>query len=129
MVSAAAALNLLDGELDKLVDEWTQTLLADLNDHTTKTSLDLLPVERRKPLDGFMKKRSLPNILDQDFILALKEVLRGLTKVTVKTEDIRSALLSGGSPVTPHELKRRFEEYLDQLTRGKDLEKIRIVLE
>jgi hypothetical protein len=128
-VSVAARLSLLDSEMDKLVDEWTQTLLTDLDYPTTKTSLQLLPAGRRKLIDDFMKKRALPDSLDQDFILALKEVLRGLIKVSVKTADMRSALLSGGSPVTLHELKKRFEEYLDQLTKGKELEKIRIILE
>ena len=30
---------------------------------------------------------------------------------------------------TPEEMKRRFEEYIDQLTRGKDPAKVRIVIE
>jgi hypothetical protein len=33
-----------------------------------------------------------------------------------------------GGLVTPSELKERFEEYIDKLTRGKDLAKVRIVL-
>ena len=37
--------------------------------------------------------------------------------------------LSGGSPVTPAEMRKRFEEYLDQLTKGKEPGKVRIVLE
>lgn len=41
----------------------------------------------------------------------------------------RAALLSGGSPVTPAEMKQRFEEYLDQLTKGKEPGKVRIVVE
>ena len=43
--------------------------------------------------------------------------------------DLRGALLSGGSPVTPAEMKQRFEDYLDQLTKGKEPGKVRIVLE
>ncbi len=41
----------------------------------------------------------------------------------------RAALLSGGSPATPAEMKKRFEKYLDELTRGKEPGKVRIVLE
>jgi len=40
-----------------------------------------------------------------------------------------AALLSGGSPATPAEMKKRFEEYLDELTKGKEPGKVRIVLE
>jgi hypothetical protein len=49
--------------------------------------------------------------------------------VPVKIADLRAALLSGGSPVTPAEMKKRFEEYLDELTKGKEPGKVRIVLE
>jgi hypothetical protein len=59
----------------------------------------------------------------------LQEVLSGLTKVSVKIADLREALLSGGSPVTPVEMRKRFEEYLDGLTKGKEPGKVRIVLE
>jgi hypothetical protein len=38
-------------------------------------------------------------------------------------------LLSGGSPATPAEMKKRFEDYLDELTKGKEPGKVRIVLE
>ncbi|MDH7577640.1 MAG: DUF6079 family protein [Bacillota bacterium] len=126
---ASSVLDGLDDELDKLVENWTQTLLTNLEDPTTRANLDLLKPEPRKLVDGFIKKRSLPDDLDQDFIHALQEVLSGLLKVSVKTADLRAALLAGGSPVTPAEMKKRFEEYLDELTRGKEPGKVRIVLE
>jgi len=56
-------------------------------------------------------------------------VLSGLVEVAVKTEDLRAALLAGGSPATPAEMKKRFEEYLDELTKGHEQGKVRIVLE
>lgn len=46
-----------------------------------------------------------------------------------KPENLLAALISGGSPATPAEMKKRFEEYLDQLTKGKETGKVRIVLE
>jgi hypothetical protein len=126
---AATMLDALDGELDKLAENWTQTLLANLEDPTTKGNLSLLKPEQRKLVDGFIKKRTLPDNLDQDFIHALQEVLSGLTKVSVKIADLRAALLAGGSPATPAEMRKRFEEYLDHLTKGKEPGKVRIVLE
>lgn len=65
----------------------------------------------------------------QNIIHALQEVLSGLVKVSVKAADIREALLAGGSPATPAEMKKRFEEYLNKLTKGKETGKVRIVLE
>jgi hypothetical protein len=122
-------LDALDSELDELVENWTQTLLSNLEDPTTKGDLSLLKPEQRKLVDGFIKKRALPIDLESDFIQALQEVLSGLTKVPVKIADLRAALLSGGSPATPAEMRKRFEEYLDQLTKGKEPGKVRIVLE
>jgi hypothetical protein len=136
---AVTVLDGLDEELYKLVENWTQTLLTNLEDPTTKGSLELLPTERKKVVNSFIKKRVLPDLptegsaqageLGQDFIHALQEALSGLEKVSVKTADMRAALLAGGSPVTPAEIKKRFEEYLDELTKGKEPGKVRIVLE
>ena len=128
-VPAGTVLDDLDEELDKLVENWTQTLLTNLEDPTTKGNLDLLKPEPKKLVNGFIKKRALPDEINQDFIHALGEVLSGLQKVPVKIADLRAALLSGGSPVTPAEMKKRFEEYLDELTKGKEPGKVRIVLE
>ena len=126
---AGTVLDGLDDELEKLVTNWTQTLLTNLEDPTTKGNLDLLRPEPKMLVKGFMKKRALPDDLPQEFIHALGEVLSGLEKVTVKTDDLRTALLVGGSPATPVEMKKRFEDYLDELTKGKAPGKVRIVLE
>lgn len=126
---AAAVLNALDDELDNLVENWTRTLLTDLDDPTTKGNLNLLRPEPRKLVETFINSRALPDNLENDFIQALKEALSGLTKVLVKINDLRDALLSGGSPVTPAEINKRFTEFLDQLTKGKEPGKVRIVLE
>ena len=122
-------LNNLDTQLDSLIDDWTQTLLGNLEDPITKSNLDLIPSKPKKLINKFIKSRQLPDNLSQDFIQNIKEVLSGLIKVPVKSDDIRTALLSGGSPVTPVEMKRRFEEFLDDLTKGKEPGKVRIVLE
>jgi hypothetical protein len=126
---ANTILDLLDGELDKLGENWTQTLLANLEDPTTKETLSLLKPESRKLVDDFIKKRTLPDDLNQDFIHAMSEALLGLTKISIKIADLRDALFSGGSPATPVEMLKRFEEYLNELTKGKEPGKIRIVLE
>ncbi len=42
-----------------------------------------------------MRKLTLPDDLDQNFINALQEVLCGLTKVLFKMEDMRAPSLEG----------------------------------
>ena len=117
--------------------------MPNLEDPTTRGNLDLLNPEPRKLVEAFLERRKLPDLsagqageLGQDFIHALQEVLSWLVKVAVKTEDLRAALLKGGSPATPGDLsavqagmKKRFEEYLDELTKGYEPGKVRLVLE
>jgi hypothetical protein len=130
-VSASSAIVLegLDSELDKLLDSWTTTLLLNLDDPTIRQNLDLLKPKQRKLIESFINSRKLPQDLSQDFIQALKEVLSGLIKVIIKLDELKSALLSGGSPAAPEEMKRRFEEYLNEQIKGKEPQKVRIVLE
>ena len=127
--SAATVLESLDHDLDKIVEEWTQTLLSNLEDPTTQDNLSLLKPEAREIIDSFLKSRTLPEPLEQNFVAALQEALSGLTRVTIKISDFRNALLAGGSPITLEEMRKRFEEYIDSLVRGKELSKVRIVLE
>jgi len=126
---AKSALNSLDEELDKLVNNWIQTLLTNLDDPTTKANLNLLKPGARRLVNGFIKNREFPDEISQEFVHALQEVLSGLAKVSITIEDLRAALLAGGSPSTPAEMKKRFEEYLDQISKGKEPDKVRIVLE
>jgi len=129
LINVAVLLDQLDDELDKMIEDWTAALITNLEDPTTRGNLDLLKPEPRNLVDAFLKERKLPEELTPEFIDALQEVLSGLVKVAIRPEDLRAALLKGGSPATPSEMKKRFEEYLDELTRGNEPGKVRIVLE
>lgn len=126
---ASHALETLDRELDTLLSGWTQTLLDNLAHPSTKEQLDLLKPDQRKLVQGFLDSKTLPDAPTPDFIQAVGEVLRGLTKVVVTTEELRAALLTGGSPATLAEMKKRFEGYLDDKAKGNDPDKVRVVLE
>jgi hypothetical protein len=127
--SAAMALDQLEDELDNLVTSWINVLLANLEDPTIHENLELLKRDDRLLIKDFLKSRKLPDELGQDFIYALQEVFSGLTKVVIKTENLWQALSASGSPSTPSELRKRFDEYLNRLTKGREAGKIRIMLE
>jgi hypothetical protein len=129
LINAAAVLNAMDDELDRMLENWTKALLANLEDPITQANMDLLKIDDREPLEAFIKSKELPVPLDSNFVHALKEVLSGLVKVTVKAQELHTALQVTDGPATPAEMKKRFEEYIDQLTKGKDPAKVRIVLE
>ncbi|MFB3880971.1 MAG: DUF6079 family protein [Armatimonadota bacterium] len=127
--AAAAQLNDLDEELDLLHRQWVDTLLQNLDDPTTQEKMALLKAAQRKLLQAFISSRELPSPLGQDFVRAAREVLSGLLKVVVKVEDLRAALMAGGSPCMVEDMRRRFDEYVTELARGKDVAKVRVVLE
>lgn len=119
----------MDAQLDAMVAAWTSTILSNLEDPITQANMDLLKIDDREPLEAFIKSKELPVPLDSNFVHALKEVLSGLVKVTVNAQELQQALQVTDGPATPAEMKKRFEEYIDQLTKGKDPAKVRIVVE
>jgi hypothetical protein len=119
----------MDAQLDSMILAWTSTILNNLKDPITRTNVELLRVDDREPLMTFIESHELPVPLDGNVVHALKDALSGLIKVTVKARELQTALQVEDGPATPTEMKKRFEDYIDQLTRGKDSAKVRIVLE
>jgi hypothetical protein len=129
LLPAAGRLNKLDEDLDQLQANWQQTLLENLEDPFTQDSLDLLPAAPKKLIDAFLAARKLPEPVTSDFASAVQEALSGLEKITVKTDELRKALLHGGSPATPEDLRKRFDTLISERGKGKDATKLRFVIE
>jgi len=127
--AAGIELTALEADLERLADTWTQTLLSNLNDPSTQQNLQLVSSEARGRIAEFVEQQVFPEDLGEEFVQSVTEVLSSLIKITARVEDVRAALLEGGSPATPEELRRRFEEYVNRLTKGKEPGKVRIVLE
>ena len=126
---ASALLDELDDQLDRMMGDWTKTLLQNLEDPTTQEKINLLQLDEQAIVKSFLADRELPDVISQDFLVAVNQVLKGLDKVEVSTNELRRALLAGGSPVTPAQMRERLDEYLDTLTKGKDPNKVRIILQ
>jgi hypothetical protein len=129
MPPAANVLKQLDDELDRLIDGWTQTLLDNLDDPIIKTNFDLLKPSTRGLVDSFISSKILQDPVTPDFVAAVQEALSGLEKINVTSEDIKKALLQGGSPATPEDLRKRFEALLNDRCKGKDTSKLRFFVE
>lgn len=127
--NASATLDELDEQLDDLLADWTKTLLANLRDPGVQPNIPLLKPAVKRLVSGFLESGELPVKVSDEFVAAIQEVLAGLEKVVLKVEDIKTALLTGGSPATVAELRERFERHLEQATKRKDKSKVRIVLE
>jgi len=122
-------LNQLDDELDRLHQSWVKSLLSNLEDPTVQEKMELLKKSNRERVGEFLKSKTLPDDLSDEFLKAIREALSGLSKIVINLNDLRKALYPEGSPAAPKELKERFSHYLNQLMAGKDQEKVRIVIE
>lgn len=126
---AANVLQQLDDELDRLLEGWQQTLLDNLDDPIIQANFDLLKASARELIKKFVASKKLPDPVPPDFVSAVQEALSGLEKIGVTSEDIKKALLQGGSPATPDDLRKRFEAFLNDRCKGKDASKLRFVVE
>jgi len=126
---AEKRLQKLDDELDQLLTDWTKTLLTNLADPTAKQNLDLLKPAARKLVEEFAKEKTLPASITTPFLTALKDALAGLKRVELKMAGLQQALTEGGSPATLAEIRERFEDHLENLTKGTDSSKVRILIQ
>lgn len=126
---AANVLKHMDEELDRLLASWEQTLLDNLDDPIIQANFELLKPSARELIQQFMDSKKLPDPVPPDFVTAVSEALSGLEKINVSTDDIRKALLHGGSPATPEDLRKRFEALLNDRCKGKEASKLRFVVE
>jgi hypothetical protein len=129
MLPAGNVLKQLDEELDRLLESWVQTLVDNLEDPIIQSNFELLKPSSRKIVSGFAESGTLPDMVTPEFIAAVQEALSGLERITVTDEEIKQALLQGGSPATPEDLRKRFEAFLNDRCKGKDTTKLRFVVE
>ncbi|MCW2238223.1 hypothetical protein M2351_002786 [Azospirillum canadense] len=127
-VSASQRLDQFGDRLDRILLGWTQNLYLNLKDPTVKESLELLPPEQKGLVEDFLEEAVLPDPVDARFVTAVSEALKGLQKVVLTTDQIRDALLKGGSPAGIEDLKERFKAFLDDATKGKEKNKVRVVI-
>jgi hypothetical protein len=118
----------IDGMLDQLLADWTRSLVENLASPVAQESIKLLSREQQQWIEAFVESGELPE-LTADWIEALREALAGLEKVVLSLDELKAALLAGGSPMTVEEVRRRFGDYLEQRVRGLDVNKARVVLE
>ena len=128
-VSAETRLSGLKSELDRVHKSWTKSLLNDLADPVIQSHFDLLKPAQKKMLKDFMAEKELPDDISQEFLEALRQALSGLAKLPVRLDDLKKILFPDGSPATPAEFKQRFSDYLEQLLKGRDAAKVRLVIE
>lgn len=126
---ASSVLSSLDDRLDALVEGWVDRLRAELEDPITLAEgLQLVDEKVRDRIKAFAAGDELPEPLDADLVTGIKEALSDLKKVVITSANLRSALTSGGSPVTAEDIRKRFEKLLADELKGSDEAKVRFVI-
>ncbi|NLI08150.1 MAG: ATP-binding protein, partial [Thermotogaceae bacterium] len=129
LVAGSKQLDQMDEQLDRIIEQWTKTLLNNLDDPMTQANVnELLHEDDKQIVKAFMDSKELPHPVDGNFVQTLKTILAGLQKVSVKKADLLK-IVSDLGPSTPNEIKQAVSDYVDSLTKGKDQNKVRIVLE
>jgi hypothetical protein len=128
-ISAETRLAGLKDQLEKIHKSWTKSLLNDLADPVIQGNFELLKAPQKKLLKDFMAAKELPDEISVEFLTAIQQALSGLAKLPVRLDEMKKALFPDGSPATPAEFKERFNSYLDQILKGRDAAKVRLVME
>jgi succinate dehydrogenase flavin-adding protein (antitoxin of CptAB toxin-antitoxin module) len=129
LVSGSQQLDQMDEQLDKIIEQWIKTLLNNLDDPVTQANVnELLHEDDKQIVKAFMNSKELPDPVDGNFVQTLKTILAGLQKVSVK-KAVLLKIISDLGPSAPNEIKQAVSDYVDSLTKGKDPNKVRIVLE
>ena len=95
----------------------------------SKQSIDLLPAEQKKAVNAFLKAKVLPEKISNDLVQGMQTALSGLIAIPVRPDELLDALSGGGAPCTVEQLRTRFDDFLQKITRGKEQAKVRLVVE
>lgn len=128
-ISAEQRLANLAAKLEQTYDIWVSALLNDLDDPVIEEHLTLLTAADRKLVETFKAEKSLPDPLPPKLVTSLQQALSGLSRVPVHPDKLFGSLFPGGAPATVDEIKERFVQFTDDLVKGQDRNKVRIVLE
>jgi hypothetical protein len=116
----------LKTELNNLVQQWTSALKDTLDDPMVKKKVDLLDQNLQILLTKFkgdkikLSKDNALNIRN-----AIMDLHKGLEKVEVSIEGMKTTFYK---PLTPDEAIDAFRLYIDQVAKGKERDKVRIIL-
>ncbi len=113
-------------ELIELLVTWQQTLKDTLEDPIVKKNMSLLDPTQAKLLKDF---ESDTVKLQKDNALAIRNAImslhKGLEKIELSLDGMKATF---NKPLTPDEAVEAFKAYVDNISKGKERDKIRIIL-
>lgn len=117
----------IENRIEKLLAEWTETLLNTISDPLVANQKEYLAENQKKVITDFENKRALPDKVDDFFVQAIKTLLRGFEPVVIDTEELVQ-IMESLPPLDEAAFTNKMKEILANYTKGKDISKIRIVV-
>lgn len=116
----------LKADLEELLEQWTETLKDTLEDPMVKKKMSLLDALNQKLLADF-KSGAIELAKDNALRIrnAIMDLHKGLEKVELSMESMKATF---NKPLTPDEAIEAFKKYMDEISKGKERDKIRIIL-
>lgn len=126
-VPVKGKLDAIEDRIDALTDEWTTTLYNTLSDPILEAQMKYLSSQQRTVIDTFIKTKALPEKVDTFFVEAVNTLLEGFEPVSIPADELIDKLDALG-PCDVATFKSRMNDVLSAYTKGKDAEKLRIVV-
>lgn len=117
----------LQEKLDVLTEEWTKSLQNTISDPFAVEQEKYLDASQQKSIKEFRDSKKLPDKVDAHFVGAIEALLQGFEPVEIPVSDFIEKLEFAG-PVDKSKFMRIIEDYLNEYTKGKEQEKLRIIV-
>ena len=109
-----------------MLNTWNEGLKDSLDDPMVKKNISLLDKKDSDLLQGFKEgKVSLERSNALSIRNAIMKLYHGLEKIELSPENLKDAF---NKPLTPDEAVDAFKKYVDEISRGKERDKIIIIL-
>lgn len=122
-------LSQIEERLGNLLDSWVASVVDNLEDPMNQEAISLMGQYEQDQIADLLRTRKLPDTLTESYVDILVEALSGLVKKDVSREELGNRLFLDGSPATLIELRDNFNKFIEDLARGEDPDKIRVILE
>ncbi len=113
--------------IDDLVEEWSKTLLDTISDPIVASQKEYLSGEQKKVIEDFIASGILPKRVDEFFVKAINALLKGFEPVVIDSDELVQKL-EAFPPMDEITFKAKFNEIIAMYTKGKDVNKLRIVV-
>ena len=120
-------LDMIEDQIDTLLHDWTGTLLNTITDPFAQEQLQYLSSEQRNVISKFVETQKLPEKVDAFFVDAVKALLEGFEAVELSASELIDQLENLG-PCDVNAFRKKIDTYISSYTKGKDIEKLRLVL-